>query len=134
MITNNLYKEILINPVSNGNDELFIVSGYSSATFLRRHLNDIKIINPKVKLNLLIGMHHKRNDHSAYLNIKKLYPNSLMVIILEVPVHSKLTWIKMEFKIGFSGSANYSQYGFNTSNNQMVEDDPSIIEKYLIFF
>ncbi len=136
MITNNLYKEILINPVSNGNDELFIVSGYSSATFLRRHLNDIKIINPKVKLNLLIGMHHKRNDHSAYLNIKKLYPNSFDGYYYSGSpgVHSKTySWIKDGVpKIGFSGSANYSQYGFfNTmQQNQMVEDDPSIIEKY----
>ena len=58
MITENLYKEILIEPASLGNDELYIVSGYSSATFLR-HLNEIKTINSSIKLNLLIGMHQK---------------------------------------------------------------------------
>ena len=59
MITDNLYQDILINPVSSGNNELFIVSGYSSATFLSRHLNEIIQINPEIKLNLLIGMHQK---------------------------------------------------------------------------
>ena len=66
MITENLYENILINPATNGSNELFIVSGYSSATFLSRHLNELKDINSRLKINLLIGMHQKRNDHSAY--------------------------------------------------------------------
>ena len=136
MITDNLYQDILINPVSSGNNELFIVSGYSSATFLSRHLNEIIQINPEIKLNLLIGMHQKRNDHSAYLNIKNLYPDCFYGYYYSgrPGVHSKTySWLKDGVpKIGFSGSANYSQYGFfNTmQQNQMVEDDPSLIKDY----
>ena len=136
MITDNLYKQILIDPASSGNDELFIVSGYSSATFLSRHLNEIMQINPEIRLNLLIGMHQKRNDHSAYLNIKNLYPNCFYGYYYSgrPGVHSKTySWVKDGVpNIGFSGSANYSQYGFfNTmQQNQMVEDDPSLIKNY----
>lgn len=136
MITENLYKEILIEPASLGNDELYIVSGYSSATFLSRHLNEIKTINSSIKLNLLIGMHQKRNDHSAYLNIKKLYPDSFFGYYYSGSpgVHSKTySWIKNGTpEIGFSGSANYSQYGFFNSmqQNQMVEDNPFAIKDY----
>ena len=136
MITEDLYKHILIDPISSGNNELFIVSGYSSATFLSRHLNEIKNVNPEIKLNLLIGMHQKRNDHSAYLNIKNLYPNNFNGYYYSgrPGVHSKTySWVKDGVpSIGFSGSANYSQYGFfNTmQQNQMVEDNPSIIKSY----
>ena len=76
MIYRDLYQKILIDPASMGNDELFIVSGYASATFLRRHLEDIKEISSNIIINLLIGMPHKKNDHRAYLNIKDSYPNS----------------------------------------------------------
>ena len=131
MITDNLYKQILIDPASSGNDELFIVSGYSSATFLNRHLNEIVQINPEIRLNLLIGMHQKRNDHSAYLNIKSIPKLFLWLLLF------RQTWSSFENlfvgkrwspKYRFFRSANYSQYGFlNTlQQNQMVEDDPLI--------
>ena len=75
MITDNLYQQILIDPASSGNNELFIVSGYASATFLNKHISEITNKYPEIRLNLIIGMHQKRNDHSAYINIKNLYPN-----------------------------------------------------------
>ena len=56
MITENLYKNILIDPAINGGDELFIVSGYSSATFLRRHINELKDINKDLKINLMFAL------------------------------------------------------------------------------
>jgi len=136
MITENLYENILINPACKGNNELFIVSGYSSATFLRRHLYKLREVNSKLKINLLIGMHQKRNDHSAYINIKNDFPDNFEGYYFsgKPGVHSKTySWIKDGVpNIGFSGSANYSQYGFfNTmQQNQMVEDDPFTIRDY----
>jgi len=136
MITDNLYENILINPAANGSNELFIVSGYSSATFLSRHLNELRDINSKLKINLLIGMHQRRNDHSAYLNIKSIFADNFEGYYYSgrPGVHSKTySWIKDGVPIiGFSGSANYSQYGFfNTmQQNQMAQDDPSIIRDY----
>ena len=73
MIIGNLYERVLIDPAKEGGDELFIVSGYSSATFLKRHLKDILNINPEVKINLIKGIRGS-SDHSAYLDIlKELY-------------------------------------------------------------
>ena len=135
MITDNLYQQILIDPASSGNNELFIVSGYASATFLNKHISEITNKYPEIRLNLIIGMQQKRNDHSAYINIKKLYPNFHGYYYSGRPgVHSKTyCWVKDGVPcIGFSGSANYSQYGFENSmqQNQMVEDDPSTIKNY----
>ena len=135
MITDNLYQQILIDPASSGNNELFIVSGYASATFLNKHISEITNKYPEIRLNLIIGMHQKRNDHSAYINIKNLYPNFHGYYYSGRPgVHSKTyCWVKDGIPcIGFSGSANYSQKGFENSlqQNQMVEDNPSAIKKY----
>ena len=136
MITKNLYEKVLINPANSGSNELFIVSGYSSATFLSRHLTELKDINSELKINLLIGMHQRRNDHSAYLNIKNLFNDHFdgYYYLGRPGVHSKTySWIKdNKPSIAFSGSANYSQYGFfNTmQQNQMVEDDPSALRDY----
>ena len=136
MITENLYEKVLINPATNGSNELFVVSGYSSATFLNRHLIQLKDIASVVKINLLIGMPQKRNDHSAYLNIKRLFPDNFDGYYFSgrPGVHSKTySWIKNDVPtIGFLVQANYSQYGFFNSmqQNQMVEDDPFMIRDY----
>jgi len=136
MITENLYKKILIDPAIKGCNELFIVSGYSSATFLRRNFEDLSQINKNIKINLLIGMQQQRNDHSAYLNIKKLIGNRFEGFYYSgsPQVHSKTySWLKDGDPVsGFSGSANYTQYGFfNTKQqNQMTDDNPSLIKEY----
>ena len=76
MITDNLYQEVLLNPIKNGADELYIISGYSSATFLRKHIYEASIVEPNIIINLIIGMSQRQRDHSAYLNLLKIYPNN----------------------------------------------------------
>lgn len=126
MITENLYNQILIQPVYDGYNELFIVTGYSSATFLRKHLCDTLNINPKIKIKLIIGMNQKRRDHSAYLNLKSNYPKQFDGYYYsgKPEVHAKVyCWRNEQNKsLGYSGSANYSQYGFfcDKQQNQMV--------------
>ena len=60
METENLFEEVLIKP---GTDfqELFIVVGYATPTFLRKHLTDLKksYKTNKHKINLIIGMDKK---------------------------------------------------------------------------
>ncbi len=136
MITNNLYENILIEPVKKGCDELYAVSGYSSATFLRRHIKEVLEIEPKIKINLIIGMKGKRNEHPSYLSLLSRYRNNLNgYYFTGTPeVHSKTySWVKNGDPFaGFSGSSNYSQYGFfsNKQQNQMACDDPNEIIKY----
>ena len=135
MITNDLYKKVLIQPVKDGHDELFIVSGYTSATFLRRHLNDIKNINRNIKIKLIRGM-KKVSDHAAFLGLINENPQSFEGYYYRgsPQVHSKTyCWMKNgQPSLGFSGSANYSQQAFfgNEQQNQMVNDSALEIKNY----
>lgn len=136
MILDNLYNEILIDPLNEGANELYIVSGYASATFCRRHLEDLLKINKNIKLNLIIGMPTSRNDQYHFLNLLNNYPNSLRANYYEGKpgVHAKVySWTKdSKPLIGFSGSANYTQFGFfkNMQENQMISDDAENIHVY----
>ena len=136
MITKNLYKEVLINPINKDVDELYIVSGFASATFCRRNLEELLNLNNKFKLNLIIGMSTSRNDQFHFKNLSKNYPNSIKAYyyIGKPSVHSKVySWTKNNNPlIGFSGSANYSQYGFfsDMQENQMIEDNAKDIYDY----
>tara|TARA_B110000003_G_scaffold276064_1_gene320712 strand:+ start:2965 stop:3906 length:942 start_codon:yes stop_codon:yes gene_type:complete len=135
MFTDNLYEKVLLGPVREGCDELFIVTGYASATFLRKHLRDIRSINPDVTINLIRGM-KKLADHSGYLSVVNEFADSFNGYYYKgrPEVHSKTySWIKdgVPF-IGLSGSANYSQNAFlaNLQQNQMGIDDPTEIRDY----
>jgi hypothetical protein len=133
MFTNDLYKTALCNP-AKGNSSLYIVSGYSSATFTNRHLTDLKAVNKNIDVNLIIGMKAKtRHDHQAFLNLKRQYKNLLNVYYIEdaPEVHAKAySWLGSD-PIGFSGSANYSQYAFIGSQvNQLQYTDPNTVKTF----
>ncbi len=135
MFTDNLYERVLLDPVREGCDELFIVTGYASASFLRRHFHDIRGINPDVKINLIRGM-KKLSDHSGYLSVVNEFADSFdgYYYTGRPEVHSKTySWIKDGIPfIGLSGSANYSQNAFiaNLQQNQMGIDDATEIRDY----
>jgi len=132
MFTNDLYKKALLDPARD-NNSLYIVSGYSSATFVRKHLKDLSALKKNIDVNLIIGMKRKRNDHQAYLNLKQQYKNLLNVHYIQTSsdVHNKAyAWMGGNPK-GFSGSANYSQEAFHKSQiNQLEITDPKIIKKF----
>jgi hypothetical protein len=137
MITGQLYNNILINPfLESEANELFMISGYASATFLRRHIVDLQKLNLKFKLNLIIGMPYRRTDHIAFVDLHTEFEESIEVYYYngKIPIHSKTySLYNNETPIlGFTGSANYSQYGFleNLQGNQMCEDSPVHIRDY----
>lgn len=137
MIRSNLYSSVLLAPCANGANELFIVSGYASATFTRRHIVDlVKQSGPSNKVNLIIGMPKKKTDHQGFLSLLDSHPNIFCGHYFEgrPSVHCKLySWFKDNSpKDAFSGSANYSQYGFFEENqaNQLTNDDPIEIRDY----
>jgi hypothetical protein len=129
VIVENLYEEVLIKPTEKGVNNLFVVSGYSSATFANRHLSE----NKNFKLNLIIGMPGMTKDHLGYMNLYNKFGDRFNGHYLQKnpPVHSKVySWCNDNKPlIGYSGSANYSQSGFfsNKQINQINEDDPSSI-------
>ena len=65
MITSNLYENVLINPLKLGGKDLYIVSGYASATFANKHLKESN--TSKINLN-----YEERSDHLGFL---RLYSN-----------------------------------------------------------
>lgn len=135
MIIKNLYKNILIDPVKNGCNELYIVSGYSSATFLRHHLNEILKIKPETRVNLIVGIKSNKYDHDAFVNLINMGSVNGYYYEGGGEVHSKVySWIKNDIPLmGFSGSANYSRRAFlEAQENQMTEDNPSQIKDYFI--
>jgi hypothetical protein len=135
MIIENLYQNVLIDPSKEQENELFIVSGYASATFANRHLEATKTFDTKI--NLLIGMPSKYSDHYAYIDLCKTYSDRFFPYYLRgaPPVHTKAYgWYNRDGRpiIGFSGSANYSQPGFmsNVQINQLTEDNPEEIRSF----
>lgn len=133
MIINDLYSTALINPKNNA-DKLYIVSGYASATFARRHIVELLNINQNFEINLIIGMPSAKSDHLAFValhdefaaNFKGYYYRN------RAPVHCKAyAWFsENQSYVGYTGSANYSQYGFfnHLQVNQLNLDDADSIK------
>ena len=119
MFTENLYQEILLQPIQRGASEVYIVTGYASATFANRHLSE----NPNFILNLIIGMPRRRSDHLGYLNLIRNFEGRFHGYYLQdyPPSHCKsYSWYNENNPIvGYAGSTNYSQSGFFRQINQM---------------
>ena len=137
MLRSNLYNTVLLDPACMGADELFAISGYASATFTRRHIVDLlNISGGDKKINLIIGMPKKISDHKAFLNIISNHSSKFSGYYYDgrPSVHCKLySWFDGEAPVSaFSGSANYSQYGFfeEKQQNQVADDDPIEIRDY----
>lgn len=132
MIIHNLYQTVLLDSAEESNCELYIVSGYASATFANKHLSDLD----GAVVNLIIGMPGKRTDHSAYLSLLKRYGDRFRAYYYsDTPsVHSKVyAWFQgNEPVIAFSGSGNYSRFGFfsNSQVNQFTEEDPKQVREF----
>jgi hypothetical protein len=132
----NLYQTCLIEPIDEGYKKLFIVSGYASATFARRHINSLLLKSNDFEINLIIGMPRNISDHVAFVDLHNEFPSKFKGYYYRngAPVHSKTyVWFNENGdSLGLSGSANYSQYGFfeNLQKNQMVQTDGSLIKNY----
>lgn len=130
MITENLYNDVLIEPVHRGSNILYVVSGYASATFANRHLSS----NENFNLNLIIGMPGKRADHLGYKRLREVYGDRFNGYYLQnsPPVHCKTyAWYNDSVpQLGYAGSANYSQPGFISSKqyNQFSLENPIFIK------
>lgn len=136
MFIDNLYIPTLIDPVISGRaNKIYIVSGYASATFARRHLVELKKIKENFEVNLIIGMPNAKNDHMAFLMLHDEFKGNFKGYYLQnqPPVHCKAySWYNNDKpSVGYAGSANYSQYGFFSDQqlNQLTNDSPVEIKK-----
>ena len=140
MIIENLYKQVLIDPALSNCNNLYIVSGYASATMAYHHLNDLLENLPDLKINLIIGMARidgiAYSNHKGFQGLQNNYSKNFKCsyIYQNHPVHSKIyTWCNAGNPLyGFIGSANYTQTAFfgNKQREVLASCDPNITFEY----
>ena len=137
MITNNLFDKVLIDPVKNGADRLYVVSGYATAAMTFHHLETLKRnYRKQIKINLIVGMcpydglslsNHKAFQQLVAVDFPSFFECSY--IVNSPPVHSKAyAWFQDERPIsGFIGSANYTQNAFSKLQRELlIPCDPKL--------
>ena len=140
MISDDLYKKILIDPIIKGADKLFIVSGYATSAMASHHLLLSTKINPNIQIKLIIGMCIQGGlsigNHEGFKKlINSDYPRNFecRYLVSPPPAHSKMYgWFKNNSPIcGFVGSPNYTQTAFMTSQYEVLEScDPNEIYNF----
>lgn len=139
MITENLFESVLVEPVRQSADTLYIVSGYASATMVFRHFRRLKRLKKclklkkNVRIELIVGMAVQdglsKKDHEGFKDLASgPYKDRFKCryVAYRPPVHAKTyAWYGANLpKIAFTGSANYSQSAFSASRKEaMIEHD-----------
>jgi len=144
MIIDNLFREILVDPVSiGGADKLYIVSGYATSAMAFSHLNTIHEINSDISINLIIGMSSQdglsESNHRGFKNLmENEFPETFKCsYTTNLPsVHSKVyVWCKNNLPLkAFLGSANYTQMAFLKSRIRKEAMTDCSAEKGLNYF
>ena len=132
MLTQDLFENVLLDPALQSADTLYIVSGYASATMVSRHFNELKRERKKIRIELIVGMAIQdgisARDHIGFQRLSESYPGLFICryVAHRPSVHSKTyAWYSDNMpKIGFTGSANYTQSGFSRSRREaMIQHD-----------
>ncbi len=129
MFADNLFDNILINPINQGADHLHVVSGYATAAMAFHHINYTRSQGHDIKVDLIVGM--CPNDGLSVSNhkgFKKLVEDDFSGVfecsyIMSPPaVHSKVyIWTKDDQPLlGFAGSANYTQNAFRSKQREAM--------------
>lgn len=137
MITKNLFDKVLIDPVKNGADTLYVVSGYATAAMTFHHFDSLKKNHGKqIKINLIVGMCPydglSLSNHKAFQQLASVdFPDHFecSYIVNSPQVHSKAyIWFQGEKPVsGFIGSANYTQNAFSKSQRELlISCDPKL--------
>jgi len=120
-----LYENIF-GRVANDYTSLKVISGYASANFLSRVINDF----PHLKIELFLGMTSQGVSEKNHLDFQSLMKKngniSVFYQVEGIPNHMKI----LEFSKGipinkkvFIGSANFSENGFFYNKEVMTEID-----------
>ncbi|OQY70483.1 MAG: hypothetical protein B6D44_15735 [Ignavibacteriales bacterium UTCHB2] len=128
MITSNLFQRILMEPVQNGCNKLYIVSGYATSAMAFHHLNELNNLGRNnVTLKLIIGMTSSDGiSFSNHRGFRQIMSTDFVgrfecsYKIHTPPVHTKLyLWFNNDTpRFGFLGSANYTQTAFNAARQK----------------
>ena len=136
MLTENLFKTVLVAPAAAGADTLLIVSGYASPPMVRKHF---KHLGAKKRIQLIIGMTSiegiQRVFHQAFVKMAREDFRGRFecrYISTRPAVHSKAyVWLKDGYPAAaFIGSANYSQEAFLRRRELLIPGVPSAVAGY----
>ncbi len=73
MLDNELFEKVLIEPVREGADKLFVVSGYASPAMAFNHMHRLKDQRLNVEIELIVGLCSRGGlRRSHHLAFKKL--------------------------------------------------------------
>lgn len=140
-----LYPEIVINPISHGADELFVVTGYSSPEMCARVLKETEKSN--IAIRIIVGMVSidgvSSRTHERFVqtvSVARASGRTIDVQYIKVPysVHAKMyAWTrKAKPYLAWIGSANFTQNGFGVGQRRgfhdevMTQADPAEAIKY----
>jgi hypothetical protein len=125
LIADNLFQKVLLEPAKRGASELFILSGYSSASMVTKHFETAtKELSIDLSIDLHIGMTGRdgisRNTLLGLQSIPRQIGGRSFNCSLSVTGssnHSKIyVWCDENGpKEAFLGSSNYTQLGFGIS-------------------
>ncbi|MHA1787837.1 MAG: restriction endonuclease PLD domain-containing protein [Candidatus Helarchaeota archaeon] len=130
MIIDNLFNKLLVEPVNEGCNKLFIVSGYATSAMAFHHLDELRKINKNIQVELIVGMcpldglalsNHRGFQQIMEYDFKNCFKCSY--IINSTPVHSKVyAWFRDNDPcFGFLGSANYTQIAFSDNRREVMD-------------
>ena len=129
MLSTDLFNEILLQPVRDGANRLFIVSGYATAAMTFHHFETIRQMNSDISISLIVGMTPQDglslSNHRAFQKLAEDdFPDNFecSYIVNSPPVHSKIyAWFENDKPLlGFIGSANYTQRAFGTYQREIM--------------
>ena len=144
MLSENLYRDILLAPAKKGADTLYIVSGYASAGMAHQHIRAVQESlgskEPPIHVNLIVGMGVKdgiaKSTHLGFVSLteRTLKQAFTCGYVMQPPqIHAKVyAWFRGDKPMaGYVGSANYTQAGFLRSQREvMTPEDPRVIREY----
>lgn len=135
VITADLYRRVLLEPLSSGADRLIVVSGYASAVMASRHVADILEWRSRFRLTVVVGMSPEEGvdlfNHKGFLALcggDAGIDFECKYVYEPPPVHSKLyIWCENEIPVlAYTGSANYTQQAFNGKQQEiLIECSPT---------
>lgn len=129
MITENLFEEVLMNPVENGADRLLVVSGYATSAMAFHHLDRLRKRGYDTKVDLIVGMSIQDGlSLSNHRGFQKIVTDDFAddftcrYLYVRPPVHSKIyVWLEKNRPVQcFAGSANYSQTAFGKLQREVL--------------
>jgi hypothetical protein len=148
IISSNLFERILLDPIKRGARELFVISGYASASMVTKHF-DIAAKDLKVDLSidLHIGMAGRdglsRNTLLGLQSIPRQIGDKSFNCTMTTrgrSNHAKLyVWCDAAGpREAYLGSSNYTQFGFGVSQAEMTHSeictqvDPALAFHYAV--